>query len=437
MITRDLKLYFFLACIPAFVLTAVALVQLHRLTSERERETRAKALEEVHRIASSSVFAGVEGEHLNSLVMRSSQFRAKLDELFGQKPSAGAFVWRARSGIVCTNDVPPEVLKAIDGIGSLGAWSTEPRHKKKPPNSDICRLAGYYVVWARDVRRNGYLCGVVFKQNPKAAGFAFVATWPIVVALGAMLVIVFAGGAWLLVRAATKARRDDMMKTTFLSNASHELKTPLAGIGVWADLLRGGRLPAAKQAHAYDVIASENARMLRLVENLLDFSRLEQGRRRYHPRALDLAVLAADVVDLVRGDFAEHGITLKADEDVTAWADADATKQILVNLLGNAAKYAAAGGPVEVVVSQEESRVRVAVLDRGPGMSDEARAHAFERFWRADTDLTAATGGLGLGLSISDALAKDMDGRLSVAAREGGGCVFVLELPHASHSSLQ
>ncbi len=433
MITRDLKLYFFLACIPAFVLTAVALVQLHRLTSERERETRAKALEEVHRIASSSVFAGVEGEHLNSLVMRSSQFRAKLDELFGQKPSAGAFVWRARSGIVCTNDVPPEVLKAIDGIGSLGAWSTEPRHKKKPPNSDICRLAGYYVVWARDVRRNGYLCGVVFKQNPKAAGFAFVATWPIVVALGAMLVIVFAGGAWLLVRAATKARRDDMMKTTFLSNASHELKTPLAGIGLWTDLLRGGRLATdERRAHAYYVIAAENARMVRLVENLLDFSRLEQGRRRYRMERVDVAEIAADAVEVVRGEFAQHGISLHVgEEECTALVDADAVKQILLNLLGNAAKYAASDGPVDVEVRREGAVILIAVADRGPGIPADAMEHVFERFWRADSALSAEKGGLGLGLAISHALAADMDGTLSVASHAGSGCVFTLSLPAA------
>ena len=431
MITRDLKLYFFLACIPAFILGAVALVQLHRLTSELERETRGRALEQVHGLAASSVFAGAGDDHLDSLVMRSSQFRANVAELFGQKPSAGVFVWRARTGIVCSSDVPAEVLDAIGGIGSLGAWSAEPRHKKKPPNAGICRLAGHYVAWARDVRRNGLLCGVVFKRKPKAAGLAFVDTWPIGVAIGAMLVMVFAGGAWMLVRAAAKARRDDMMKTTFLSNASHELKTPLAGIGLWTDLLRGGRLATdERRAHAYDVIAAENARMVRLVENLLDFSRLEQGRRRYRMERVDLAPIAAAAVEVVRGEFARHGISLHAREgECAALVDADAVKQILLNLLGNAAKYAASDGPVEVEVRRDGECVLVAVADRGPGIPADAMEHVFERFWRADSALSAEKGGLGLGLSISHALAADMDGALSVAARDGGGCVFTLSLP--------
>ena len=439
--SRDLKLYLFLVCIPAVVLTGGGLLQLHKIAETRQAASvvaREGVLERIHARLREAFFDD-EGKTDEALPLeaRCAALRDVLAAAPDVRPPTGVFVWKPKTGFVCAQDLPDEVRSAIAGFKSIGDWDPVGKNSKKPPMAGLRLCADRPVVWVRDGKRNGSVCGVAFAEDPVEPDFLARALWPVGLVLGLLLAGVLSAGTVLLVRAAAKARTDDLTKTTFLSNASHELKTPLAGIGVWADLLRGGRLPAAKQAHAYDVIASENARMLRLVENLLDFSRLEQGRRRYHPRALDLAVLAADVVDLVRGDFAEHGITLKADEDVTAWADADATKQILVNLLGNAAKYAAAGGPVEVVVSQEESRVRVAVLDRGPGMSDEARAHAFERFWRADTDLTAATGGLGLGLSISDALAKDMDGRLSVAAREGGGCVFVLELPHASNSSLQ
>lgn len=433
MITRDLKLYFFLACIPAFVLTVTALVQLRRISSERERIACEDMMDRVHGYAATSVFAGAEGEHLSSLEMRSFQFRAHLEEIFGQKPSLGAFVWRARDGVVCTNDVPARVLRAIDGIGTIGAWSSDPRRKKKPPKADVRSLAGCHVAWARDVRRNGSLCGVVFADRPSMAGMASAATWPVGVVLGVMLVMVFAGGAWLLVRAAAKARRDDMMKTTFLSNASHELKTPLAGIGLWTDLLREGRLATdERRARAYDVIASENARMVRLIENLLDFSRLEQGRRRYRMERVDLAAAAHDAVDVVRGGFSRHGISMRAcGEDCAATADADAVRQILLNLLGNAAKYAADDGPVEVSVRRDGAEVLVAVSDRGPGIPVDAMEHVFERFWRADNALCAEKGGLGLGLAISHALAADMDGSLSVASRRGGGCVFALTLPAA------
>ena len=171
--------------------------------------------------------------------------------------------------------------------------------------------------------------------------------------------------------------------------------------------------------------------MIRLVENLLDYSRLEQGRRNYHQTDIDLSALVGDVVELVRGDFAVHGITIKGLAPCYARADADAVRQILINLLGNAAKYAAAEGPIEVVLATGIGRVRVAVSDQGPGIPPEAMKHVFKRFFRADAALNSKTGGLGLGLSISYALAKDMGGALSVAARDGGGCVFTLELPVA------
>ena len=283
------------------------------------------------------------------------------------------------------------------------------------------------VLWGR-VDQTAY--GLVFERNPLVEEAAHVDAWLVGGILVVLLACVLAAGAWLMGRAAVKARRDDETKTTFLSNCSHELKTPLAGIGIWIDLLRSGRLQTdAKRAHAYEVIARENARMVRLVGNLLDFSRLEQGRRRYRPACLDLVTLAEEVVELVRGDFPEHGVSVRAAGPCRAWADADAVKQVLVNLLGNAAKYAATAGRVEVVVEMFDGCSRLSVQDRGPGLSPGERAHVFDRFYRADDALNSRSGGLGLGLSISRALAQDMDGTLSVAARSGGGCIFTLELP--------
>ena len=435
MITRDLKLYFVLACIPALLLSAIALRQLHMLSREREGNARSEVMERVRKSAAGTVFAGKANEAKEELERRASDFRKTLLDEFQASPPIGVFVWRPRDGVVCTNDVPQEVLREIDRISRISGWSDDedPKHKKKPPPAGIRDFAGHCVLWARDGRRNGSLCGAVFSENPAEKGLLLVSLWPIGLALGVLLAGVLAAGAWLLVRAAAKARRDDLMKTTFLSNASHELKTPLAGIGVWAELLRSGRLATdERRAHAYDVIVAENARMVRLVENLLDFSRLEQGRRRYHMRDVDVAALAEDAVEVVRGEFAENGISLQSEGNCMAMADSDAVKQILLNLLGNAAKYAASGGAVEVDVRRdEEGGVRVAVMDRGPGLSAEAMEHVFERFWRADGALNSEKGGLGLGLAISHALAEDMDGTLSVTAREGGGCVFTLSIPAA------
>ncbi len=428
---RDLVVYFAAACVPALVVSAMALVQLHRVSEEQKREASARVVEAVKRESAKTVFSrsGAAADPRALCV----GLRETLGRELGDTPPKGVFIWRTKGGVVGEDGVPGEVLAAIGGIDSMSSWGGFSKHVKKPPMAGVRQLASHFVVWARDGRRNGSLCGAVFDVNPTETGIIAVALWPIGTALGVLIAAVFATGAVLLMRAAARARRDDRMKTTFLSNASHELKTPLAAIGLWVDLLLAGRLATdERRSRAYEVIAAENARMVRLVENLLDFSRLEQGRRRYRIETVDVAALAADVVELVRGEFAAHGISLERGDGCLATADADAVKQVFVNLLGNAAKYAADGGPVEVVVRRDGENVLASVRDRGPGLPPEAMERVFERFWRAEESLNFEKGGLGLGLAISRALAADMDGTLSVSARDGGGCDFTLALPAAS-----
>jgi signal transduction histidine kinase len=109
-------------------------------------------------------------------------------------------------------------------------------------------------------------------------------------------------------------------------------------------------------------------------------------------------------------------------------ADHDAVRGVFVNLLGNAAKYAATYGPVEVTVCREDKRVLATVADVGPGISPKDRDMVFERFFRSGDGTSAGKGGFGLGLSISRRLARDMGGDLTLADRPGGGCVFTLSL---------
>lgn len=428
MMSRDLKLCFLLICLPAAVLTGLGLVSLRR-------QARASAArEEAMRNARIENLAAA----LQDLVNEAGKTAARASLAgwtggAGVRAPCGAFAWTPRGRLewtagAGTNAFPQAVA---DRLAALSRWNEWTAVGKKRARRGLMPAGAWTVLWGRV---DNAAWGVVFDGHPLADDGG---DGPDAWLLGAILVVLLAcvllAGAGLMGRAAAKARRDDLRKTSFVSNVSHELKTPLVGIGLWADLLRGGRLRTeAQRAHAYEVVAAENARMLRLVENLLDFSRLEQGRRRYRIEAVDMGALAAGAVELVRGDFAAHGISVRAEGACHACADADAARQILVNLLGNAAKYAAARGPVEVVVSRtKEGTVRVAVADRGPGMSPEARRRAFERFYRADDALTAGTGGLGLGLSISRALARDLGGELAVAARAGGGCVFTLDLIEA------
>ncbi len=420
--SRDLKLYFLLICLPAIVLTGLGLLFLNRQSADaqaREAEMRSARIEN---LAASLQDLVTENGKTGDVVRVALRAWRGGD---GVRVPVGAFIWTPKERLVWSDGV---AVSDCLSIAKREHWNDWTAIGKKRARRGLMELGASQILWGR-VDNAAY--GIVFDGPPLATQETRFDIWLTGGILVVLLACVLTAGAWLMVRAVQKARRDDKTKTDFLSNCSHELKTPLAGIGIWADLLREGRLTTEeKRARAYAVIADENARMTRLVENLLDFSRLEQGRRRYSPACVDLSALVADVVDLVRGDFAAHGLSIRADANCMARADADAVKQILVNLLGNAAKYAAAGGPVAVAVLRDGAWCRVEVADRGPGLSPEARARVFERFYRADDALHSKTGGLGLGLSISRALAQDMGGRLSVSARTGGGCVFTLELPH-------
>lgn len=242
-----------------------------------------------------------------------------------------------------------------------------------------------------------------------------------------LLFLSLVSGGWLLVRSASKAREDALRKTDFLSNISHEFKTPLTTICLCAELAQDEGLDPARRSKALRAIVSEAERLKGLVLNALDFSRLEKSRRPFSLVPCDLAALAREAAEPLRERFPDGGLVL-ADGEAPATADADAVRQIVVILLDNAAKYASKGGPVEVSAGVSGGRAFVSVADRGPGLSPEALRHVFDRFWRGDDATTAETGGSGLGLAIARELAKGMKGAISAKPREGGGLAFTLTI---------
>ena len=236
-------------------------------------------------------------------------------------------------------------------------------------------------------------------------------------ALLALVLLSLVAGGYVLLRAARRERLDALRKTDFVDNVSHELKTPLAGIRLEAELLAEGRLPdGPRRDRALRSILSESDRLERLVANLLDFGRLERGRRKYAREPVDLVALLKEM------DIGVGG------RGCVALADPDAVRQILLNLLDNAAKYAP-GAPPEVSVRAAENGVELVVADRGPGVPRGLEEKVFERFFRADDALARCTNGSGLGLSIARGLARGMGGDLVCRAREGGGAEFILTLP--------
>lgn len=258
--------------------------------------------------------------------------------------------------------------------------------------------------------------------------------------LVAILVAAILAGGALLLRQARRSEEEAAQKTSFVGNVSHEFKTPLTTIRLYAELLELGRVRDETQRRDYlQTIGRETQRLARLVNNALDFSRLEQGRRQYAREHVDLGAELGRVLDTHAPRIAEAGLALRRetpDTPVRVATDRDAVAQILLNLVDNACKYAAEGGELAVIVAARPGGgAIVRVADRGPGVPPEHRERIFEKFHRVDDALTAEKTGAGLGLSIARQLARGLGGDLRYTARTGAGAEFVLELPDALRAS--
>lgn len=250
--------------------------------------------------------------------------------------------------------------------------------------------------------------------------------------VGLFVLAIVLGGSLLLWQA-HRHWHDAARKTTFVSNVSHELKTPLTSIRMYAEMLTEGRVKdEAKRGEYLKVIVDQSQRLTRLVNNVLDFSRLEQRRRAYRPEPFDLCEAVGEAVEAQRARLQEAGLRVEiapSGAPCPALADRDAVTQAVLNILDNAAKYAAAGGELRIEFGADEKACRARFLDRGPGIPAAHRARLFEQFYRVDDSLTAKQPGCGLGLSIARRMMRDLGGDVRFEPREGGGAVFEIELP--------
>ena len=235
-------------------------------------------------------------------------------------------------------------------------------------------------------------------------------------------------GAFMLLHMLRHERRDARAKADFFDNVSHELKTPLAGIRLNAELLSRGRIPTEKLRHgALEAIILESDRLGRMVDELLAFRRLEKGTRKYNLETFDLEAFACGATEVQGVSAVSQGrAEIKSTgPGVTVTADKEAVRQIFMALISNALKYSE--DAIEIVA--EGNTVRC--MDRGPGVPHGDEERVFERFYRADNSLTRRVDGSGLGLAIARGLARGMGGDLAYAHRPGGGSVFTLSLRRA------
>jgi signal transduction histidine kinase len=254
------------------------------------------------------------------------------------------------------------------------------------------------------------------------------------VSLLAFLAIALMCGIGLAFHAANRAIKLSEMKADFVSNVSHELRTPLASIRVFAELLRLGRIRSPEKSREYgEYIEAESRRLTGLINNILDFSRIESGQKTYR-------FVPGDVGEVVGATLKTFEIRLKPSGFYIRYEgpgrplspikmDPDAIAQAIHNLLENAVKYSGDSREIIVRLAQNADSITIAIQDHGIGIDRSEQPRIFDRFHRVSTGLVHNVKGSGLGLSIVAHIVQAHHGRITVESEQGDGSTFTIRLP--------
>ena len=241
------------------------------------------------------------------------------------------------------------------------------------------------------------------------------------------------GGGLLVIRDVTELRRLEAVRRDFVANVSHELKTPLTSIAGYAETLATEATPGTQTERFARPILSNARRMHRLVDDLLDLSRIESGRWQPHPELVDVRGLADDAWAAFADRARERRIqfTAAAGDVHHVTADPEALRQVLTNLLDNALRHTPPGGRISVSLESAPGGVTIAVADTGSGIAPGHLPRIFERFYRADPGRSRAEGGTGLGLAIVKHLVEAHGGRVEAQSTLGSGTTILMFFPEA------
>ena len=240
-----------------------------------------------------------------------------------------------------------------------------------------------------------------------------------------------------ITRDVTEAKRLDIMKDQFIATVSHELRTPLTAIRGSLDLLRGGVSGAVgdQASRLIEIGHSNCSRLILLINDLLDTVSLEKGEMRFARETADLWDIVQAAVAATGSRARAREVTVGFERDsaaVMVEADSGRLLQALCKLVDNAIEVTPSGGEVRLLARQaDDGKVRICVLDRGPGVPDEFHSRIFRRFSQADSSNTREKGGVGLGLYIARSIVDAHGGSVGFANRPGGGAEFHIELPAA------
>jgi len=239
-------------------------------------------------------------------------------------------------------------------------------------------------------------------------------------------------GYILLLQDVTKQQRLEEMRKEFVANVSHELRTPLTTIKSYAETLLDGAMEDSAVAYQFvKVINDEADRMTRLVNDLLELSRLDNKEVKWNKRPLKIDLLVGEVVSKMMMSAKKKGLSVRCEieENLEVFADRDKMEQVFQNVLSNAIKYTSEGGRIFVKGEKAGNQVCVSVEDTGIGIPKEDLPRIFERFYRVDKTRSRELGGTGLGLSIAREIVLAHDGDIEVQSEPGKGTVVIIKLP--------
>jgi signal transduction histidine kinase len=253
------------------------------------------------------------------------------------------------------------------------------------------------------------------------------------------LSLVLVGGILLTYRSVTKEMALAKLKSDFVANVSHELRTPLSLIRLYAETLEMGRLTSPEKYQEYfRIIRKESERLSALINNILDFSRIEAGRKEYSFRETNIAELVRNTLESYRFQIEQNGFALEqniADDLPPVRVDREAIARSLLNLINNALKYSQDQKYLGVNLYRANGALKLEVVDRGIGIPRSEQPKIFEKFYRVGDPLVHNTKGSGLGLALVRHIVLAHGGQVWVESSPGKGSKFTIALPLDSGSS--
>ena len=343
----------------------------------------------------------------------------------------------ALSGLTIKDDVALAILTEDGAI--VGATHEPPvqgaEHSKNPPEFPFPKgglALGKPITTVTSSSLPFWKVGVYLKEPQSLEKLSKrKASLRIYVIIGLVLAIAF--GIYLVLREAKREAELVRLRSDFVANVSHELRTPLSSIQIFSETLKQDRLPSREKREQYlNTISSESSRLARLVDNVLDFSRLERRTKEFDLQPIDIGVVVRSAAEAYRFYAEQRGATIRlniAQHLPEIEADSEAISQMVINLVDNAVKYSEDESEIAINVFRRGNRIVIQVADKGVGIDEEDMKKIFDKFYRGKNVAYLGTGGTGLGLTLVKAVAEAHGGDIRVRSKRGVGSRFSVILP--------